>query len=58
MVEKVAPLKGKRTYISTILLVITALQAIVPAINVLSPEVSAWIVSGLGIATAYFRKQA
>lgn len=50
--------KGKRTFITIGLMVVVALQAVLPSFTVLSPEISAAIVTLLGALAAYFRSQA
>ena len=51
-------LKGKRTYIADILLVLTALQAIIPQLTVLNQTASAIVIGVFGLAVAYFRNKA
>jgi len=51
-------LPGKKTYITIVVLVLTVLASVLPGQKILTPEITAAIVTLLGALAVYFRSLA
>lgn len=51
-------LKGKKTYVADLVLVVVAIQGLVPKLNVIPKDYTAIVVAVLGLVVAYCRSRA